>query len=78
MNNFDSEASSMELAAQWMQQVRACLELIREEAKANPEEARCLLRPAEELANELDATQSTLHSLTEQIHTPVETPSLFR
>lgn len=77
MNNYDSEANSMELAAHWMQQLRTCLEMVREKAAADPEEARCLLQPAEDLANEIAATQSTLNALTEKIQCPMEEPSLF-
>ena len=78
MTNYDPEVSSLEHSARWMQQLHACLEMIREKAKADPEEARCLLQPAEDLANEIVATQSALHALTERIQNPVEEPLLFR
>ena len=77
MNNYDPEVGSLEHSAHWMQQLRTCLEMIREKAKADPEEACRLLQPAEDLANELAATQSTLNALTERIQSPVEVPSLF-
>ena len=77
MNNFNSEANSLELAGHWMQQLRECLEMAREKAKDDPEGAGCLLQPAAELASELTATQTTLNALTEQIQSPVEMPSLF-
>jgi len=77
MNNYDPEVSSLEHSAHWMQQLRTCLEMIREKAKADPEEACRLLQPAEDLANELAATQSTLNALTLRIQSPVEVPSLF-
>jgi hypothetical protein len=78
MNNYDPEVSSLEHSTRLMQQLRACLEMIREKAKADPLEAGCLIQPAEDLANEIVATQSTLHALTERIQSPVEEPSLFR
>jgi hypothetical protein len=77
MNDFNSETNSLELAGYWMQQLRECLEMAREKVKDDPEAARCLLRPAAELAGELTQTRASLNKLTEQIQCPVETPSLF-
>ena len=78
MENYDCEVYSIELAEYWMQQLRACLEMVKEKAKSDPKGARCLLGPAADLANELMATHATVEVLTEQIQSPVETPSLFQ
>lgn len=75
MNLLDSEAGSIELAANWMKQFRVCLELMKVQSMANPEEARCLLQPAMDLTKELAAAQATLHALTEHIHSAVDVPS---
>ena len=78
MGDFDPEKSSIELAVRCVEQIRECLEMARDKAEADPDGARCLLRPAARLASELLATQTTIEALTEHIHHPVALPSQLK